>query len=53
MPSGLWEAAMSPPATSNELGERGGPPDAQLDARIDVLAGDIAEAGQALARLGS
>ncbi|MGZ6252834.1 MAG: glycosyltransferase family 9 protein [Candidatus Binataceae bacterium] len=36
----------------NELGERGAPPDAELDAHIDVLAGDIAEAGQALARLG-
>ena len=37
----------------NELGEHGAPPAAKLDARIDVLlAGDIAEAGQALARLG-
>ena len=37
----------------DEIGERGAPPDGDLlDAHIDVLPDDIAEAGQALARLG-
>lgn len=36
----------------DEVGERGAPPDAKLDARIDVLDGDIARVRCALARLG-
>ncbi len=36
----------------DEIGERGAPPDEYLDAYIEVLEGDIAEATQALARLG-
>jgi heptosyltransferase III len=36
----------------DEIGERGESPDEHLDAHIDVLADDVAEATQALARLG-
>ncbi len=36
----------------DEIGERGEPPDVPLDAHFEVLADDIAEATQALARLG-
>jgi heptosyltransferase III len=35
----------------DEISERAAPPDRELDAHIDVLPGDIAEATQALARL--
>src|SRR6266851_7190141 len=36
----------------DEIGERGEPPDVPLDAHVEVHADDIAEATQALARLG-
>lgn len=36
----------------DEIGERGEPPDVPLDAHIEVLEDDIAEATQALARVG-
>jgi ADP-heptose:LPS heptosyltransferase len=36
----------------DEIGERGEPPDVPLDAHIEVLEDDVAEATQALARLG-